>query len=193
VIRPIPIQEGAVSESAPATIFVRYPLSHMLLYNGATALHYIAGGTGIILGYAGLPGYVLGGLYLGFAFVQMYVLMPIMVCPSCVYYRMQGGLCTSGLNLVSRRLARQRDLDQFESRAQGILCHNNLYLASLAFPILAMIPALVIAFSPVVLGLLLAVIGLLALRFFVIFPKTACVHCAARKQCPNARSMGLAE
>jgi len=28
-------------------------------------------------------------------------------------------------------------------------------------------------------------------RFFVIVQKTACVHCAAKKECPNAQAMGL--
>jgi hypothetical protein len=39
----------------------------------------------------------------------------------------------------------------------------------------------------------LAVLALLLFRFFVIFPKVACVHCYAKNRCPNAIKMGMAE
>jgi hypothetical protein len=35
------------------------------------------------------------------------------------------------------------------------------------------------------------VVGLLLYRFFVIFPKIACVHCSVKNICPNAEAMGL--
>jgi hypothetical protein len=54
-----------------------------------------------------------------------------------------------------------------------------------------MIPALILNFSLVLLTILLAVVGLLLYRFFVIFPKIACVHCSAKNLCPNAQAMGL--
>jgi hypothetical protein len=56
-----------------------------------------------------------------------------------------------------------------------------------------MIPALVLNFSPLLLVVFVAVVGLLALRMFVVFPKVACVHCRARNICPNAQSMGLSD
>jgi hypothetical protein len=59
----------------------------------------------------------------------------------------------------------------------------------LVIPIIAMIPALVINFSFLVLAILLIVVGLLLFRFFVIFTKIACVHCRAKKICPQAQSM----
>ena len=89
-------------------------------------------------------------------------------------------------------MAKEGDLRDFSKRAKGLLSHNNLYMAALFIPIIAMIPALILAFSPTVLGMLLTVLALLLFRFFVVFPKTACIHCAAKYKCPNAQAMGLA-
>jgi hypothetical protein len=177
-------------EPKPRT-YVRYPLSGLLIYNGSTALHYLIGGAGIMFGYSSLSGYVVGGVYLVFAFLQMYVLMPLAVCPNCVYYRLKDSLCVSGMNVVSRRIAAEGDLKAFGNRGEGILCHNNLYMAALFIPIVAMIPALATSFSLPLLALFLAVVALLLFRMFVVFPKVACVHCSAKHECPNARSMGL--
>lgn len=173
-------------------VYTRYPLSNILIYNVTTIFHFLLGGTGIILGYHSWIGNVLGFLYILYAFIQMYVIMPLAVCPNCVYYRMNNSRCTSGLNLLSRKIAQEGDQKDFSKRGKGLFCHNNLYMAALFFPILAMIPALIMDFSFMLLGILLGVIGLLLFRFFVIFPKTACIHCAAKKECPNAQAMGLA-
>jgi hypothetical protein len=121
-------------------LYTRYPLSSVLVYNGATVAHYVLGGIGIILGYASWLGYLLGSLYLAFSFVEMYLHMPRMVCRNCVYYRLDNSRCISGLNLVSRKIAKEGNVASFPSRARGLLCPNNLYIASLAFPILAIIP-----------------------------------------------------
>ena len=126
-----------------------------------------------------------------FAFAEMFLLMPLTVCPSCVYYRIDESTCISGMNRWSRRIARQKDASRFGKRAEGIACSNNLYLVALAFPIAAVIPGLALDFSTFVLVALLVLIALLAFRFFVVFPKIACVHCRAKNVCPNARSMGL--
>jgi hypothetical protein len=37
-----------------------------------------------------------------------------------------------------------------------------------------------------------AVLGLMLFRVFYVFRKVACVHCMAKRRCPNAKSMGLA-
>jgi len=179
-------------KSAAAQMYTRYPVASILLYNGVTIGHYLLGGAGIALGYGSWLGYLLGAVYLGFALIQMYVLMPLKVCPSCVYVRLESARCVSGLNLVSRRLTGLADVKDFTNRARGTLCPNNLYLAALIVPIVAIVPALVINFSFAVLALLLAVVGLLAFRFFYMFTKVACVHCRAKHVCPNAKSMGLA-
>jgi hypothetical protein len=173
-------------------VYARYPWSYLLLYNGTTVLHYLLGGFGIALGYNfSWPAYLLAALYTAFAFVEMYLVMPLQVCPNCVYYRMKDSRCVSGLNLVSRRIAREGDLKHFANRAKGLLCHNNMYIASLAIPVIAMIPALIINFSLLLLAVFLIVMGLLLFRFFVMLPRMVCLHCAAKRECPNAQAMGL--
>jgi hypothetical protein len=117
--------------------------------------------------------------------------MPLKVCPNCVYYKAQDSLCISGSNIVSRRIAQAGDPNNFAKRAEGLLCPNNLYLASLIVPIIAIIPAVIVNFSIVLLGIFLALVGLLLFRFFVIFPKLACLHCAAKFKCPQAGQMGV--
>jgi hypothetical protein len=180
-------------ERAKAEIYTRYPLSNILLYNGVTILHFLLGGIGIMLGYSfsSWAAYAFGFLYLAFAFVQMYVIMPLTVCPNCVYYSMDDALCTSGLNVIARRIAKEGDPEDFPKRAEGLFCHNNLYLAALIVPILAMIPALILNFSFLLLAIFLIVVGLLLFRFFVIFTRIACVHCSAKYECPNAEPTGV--
>lgn len=178
---------------AKAKLYTRYPLSSLLIYNGATILHFLLGGIGIILGYnfSSWAGYTFGTLYLAFSFVEMYVMMPLTVCPNCVYYRMQNSLCISGLNVISKKIAKEGDLKDFPNRAEGLFCNNNLYMAALVVPIIAMIPALILNFSFFLLVIFLGVVGLLLFRFFVIFPKIGCVHCSAKYKCPQAEAMGV--
>jgi hypothetical protein len=172
--------------------YTRYPASHIVLYNSVTVLHFALGGIGIMLGYgSSWLAYLFGALYLGFAFVEMYLVMPLTVCPNCVYYGMKDAICISGLNVVSVKIARQGDVKDFPKRARGIFCHNNMYIASLALPVVAMIPALFINFSLTLLAIFIAVLGLLLFRFFFLFTKIVCIHCSAKNLCPNARSMGL--
>jgi hypothetical protein len=172
-------------------VYSKYPLSSILIYNGTTVAHFVLGGLGIIYGYSfSWAGYLFGALYLGFAFVQMYGIMPFEVCPKCVYYKLDNGICISGMNLFSRRIAKQGDIKDFPNRSKGIICHNNMYMASFVAPIVAITPALVINFSSFVLAVLITLIGLLFFRIFVLFRRIGCVHCAAKKECPNARSIG---
>jgi hypothetical protein len=179
------------NESKPE-LYTRYPTPNILLYNGTTILHFLIAGYGIILGYSFTwIGYPLGLTYLVFAFLQMYIIMLLVVCPNCVYYRMDNGLCTSGLNRVSRKIAKQGDLKNFSNRSQGPLSHNKMYMGSLIVPIVIMIPALIMNFSILLLFVFIIVVGLLLFRIFVIFKKTACIHCRAKKMCPNAKAMGL--
>jgi hypothetical protein len=46
-------------------------------------------------------------------------------------------------------------------------------------------------FSVALLLIFLAVVGLLLFRFFIIFPKIACLHCRAKFECPQAGTMGV--
>jgi len=175
--------------SSSTQLYTRYPLLNILTYNGTTVLHFLLGGIGIILGYNSLIGYILGSLYLAFSFAEMYIHMPLKVCPNCVYYKLDNSICISGLNVVSRKIAKEGDVKNFPNRAKGIFCPNNLYIASLVIPIIAMIPALILNFSFLVLTILLIVVGLLLFRFFVIFTKIACINCRAKNICPQAQSM----
>lgn len=170
-------------------LYTRYPLLNIFVYNGATIAHYLLGGIGIILGYGSWMGYFLGSIYIAFSFTEMYIHMPLKVCCNCVYYKLENSRCISGLNLLSRKIAREGSTKAFSNRAKGALCPNNLYIASLVVPIVALVPALILNFSVFVLVILLALVGLLLFRFFVIFPKIACVHCRAKKICPQAQSM----
>ena len=172
-------------------VHTRYPLASILTYNGTTVLHYLLGGLGIIIGYDSWTGYLIGSLYLVFSFGEMYVHMPLKVCPNCVYYKLDNSICISGLNVVSRKITKEGNVKDFPNRAKGLFCSNNLYIAALVIPIIAMIPALILNFSLIVLAILIAVVGLFLFRFFVIFTKIACVHCRAKNICPQAKSMGL--
>ena len=121
----------------------------------------------------------------------MYIIMPLAVCPNCVYYSMEDGRCASSLNRVAKKVASEGDPKDLSKRAEGLLCHNNLYLASLIGPIILMIPALVLNFSFLLLAVFLTVVALLLFRFFYIFTNVACVHCSAKHDCPNAERTGV--
>ena len=185
---------GNVEPVKKAKVYRKYPKSSIAIYNGATAGHFILGGVGIVLGYGfSLLTVLLGIVYIAFAFGEMYLIMPFKVCPNCPYYRMKDSVCVSGLNVVSRRLTGPGNPKNFPRRTEGLLCPNNLYMASLMIPLIAMIPALLFNFSPFLLVVFVAVIMLLLFRFFVIFMKIACIHCAAKYTCPQAEQMGVRE
>jgi hypothetical protein len=52
-------------------------------------------------------------------------------------------------------------------------------------------PALFLNFSITLLLIFLGVVGLLLFRFFIIFPRIACLHCSAKHRCPQAAAMGV--
>jgi fatty-acid desaturase len=175
-----------------AKVYTRFPASNIAIYNGVTILHYILGGMGIILGYHFVTyGFLLGVIYLIFAFSQMYIIMPLFVCPNCVYYRMRNSVCPSAMNLVSKRIAKEGNQKNFSKRSGGLFSHNKLYMGALIIPIVAVIPALILNFSVILVGIFIGLIVLMVLRIVVIFNKVACVHCAAKHTCPNAIAMGL--
>lgn len=175
-------------------VYTRYPALHIVLYNGVTVLHFALGGIGIMLGYGpSWLAYLFGALYLAFAFADMYLVMPLIVCPNCVYYGMKDAVCISGLNVVSAKIAKKGDIKDFPKRAQGAFCHNNMYIASFVIPIVALIPAMIINFSPAILVIFIVLLGLLLFRFFVLFTRVVCIHCSAKNICPNAQAMGLSD
>jgi hypothetical protein len=169
-----------------------YPISSLLIYNGTTFSHFLLGGLGIIIGYNFLSySLFIGIIYLAFAFGEMYILMPLKVCPNCVYYRMEGSLCVSGMNIVSRKVAKRGNPKDFPNRAKGRFSPNNLYMISLIFPVIAIIPALILNFSWILLFIFIIVIVLMMFRFFIIFMKVSCIHCLAKYKCPQAGQMGV--
>ena len=175
-----------------STLYKKYPVSSIFIYNGSTVLHYLLGGACIILGYNfSWISFTFASLYLIFSFTEMYIVMPLKVCPNCVYYRMNNSLCISGLNVVARKIAKEGDPNDFPKRSKGLFCPNNLYMAALIIPIIAAIPALILNFSFLLLAVFLTIVGLLLFRIFVIFPRIACVHCYAKYKCPQAEAMGV--
>ncbi len=182
-------------EIIKAKLYTRYPLSSIVIYNGSTIMHYVLGGIGITIGYnfSSLAGYFSGALYLVFSFIEMYIIMPLTVCPNCVYYKIDNSLCISGLNVVSKKIAKEGNPENFAKRAEGLLCFNNMYIAALIIPIIVIVPALIVNFSIPLLIIFLSLITLLVFRFFVLFAKIACLHCRAKYICPQAGQMGVRE
>lgn len=173
--------------------FLRYPAMSIAIYNGSTILHFLLGGIGIFLAYGFSPwaGWTFGLLYTAASFAEMYIVMPLTVCPHCIYFRIKDSLCISGLNVLSRKIAKTGHQKDFSKRSSGIFCQNNLYMAALIVPIIAIIPGVFISFSVVLVGLLILLVGLLLYRFFVIFPRIACLHCKGKHACPQAAAMGV--
>ncbi len=182
------------SAQAKALLYTRFPVANILTYQVVTLTHFLLGATGIIVGYNySKVAYFIGALYLAFALIQMYVIMPLTVCLNCVYFGLDQAICPSGLNVISSKIAKRGDPDKFASRASGLLCHNNLYLIALILPILAIVPGLVMNFSFLLLAIWLAIVALLLFRFFIIFNRLACLHCKAKYLCPNAEKTGVRE
>jgi len=177
----------------PAPLYTRYPRSSVAIYHGSTLLHFFLGASAIGLGYSflGWPAGLAATSYLVFALVEMYLGLPLAVCPNCVYYKLEGSRCISGLNLFSRRIAPPGRIEDFPKRAKGLLCPNNLYMVSLILPVVLAIPALFIQPSGRIWAIFLVLLALLLFRFFVVFPVLACLHCRAKYQCPQAGAMGV--
>jgi hypothetical protein len=178
-----------------AEIYDRYPISSVVIYNGSTILHFLTGGLILlfltkIIGFSGIA---VSALYIVLAFLEMYVIMPLKVCPSCVYFRTSGSLCISGLNVWSKMIAKPGNSTDFPQRAQGLFCQNNLYITSLVFPILLGVLILILKFNLLLLFFEIGLFLLLVLRFFLIIPSLACVHCRSKFVCPQAGQMGVRE
>ena len=178
-----------------AELYHRFPLSTILIYNGATILHFLIGSI-IFLHSAFFLGKFAPNLalfYFLFSILEMYIVMPIQVCRNCVYFRLENGLCVSGLNLLTREFTSNGNPSNFHKRAVGLFCPNNLYIFSLVFPIICGIPILIFNFSYTLLSLEIFLFILLITRFIYIIPRLACVHCLAKFTCPQAGQMGVRE
>ena len=174
--------------------FRRYPLWRVLVVNGLTVIHYVAGASAIVFAYPNHPilGWPIGLAYLVYAMVQLYVLMQLLVCPGCVYRSIQGGRCPSALNLISARLRAPAQMAGFETRAQGALCQSSLCLWALLVPLPIALPGLVISFSWAGLAFSLRVATLTMVRLAGVFRLVVCSHCLARRWCPVAKARRLA-
>jgi hypothetical protein len=185
-------QDGAtVDEARGSRSFRRYPLWRVLCLNGLTLGQYVVGCAAILVAYRGYPilGWPIGLAYLVFAVVQLYVLMPLVVCPGCVYRTVRDGRCASGLNLVSARLCPpSAGASGFEERAHGALCQSSLCLWSWVLPVPLALPALAVSFSWLGLTLTAAVAVLAVIRLAVVERLVVCSHCLARRWCPVARA-----
>jgi hypothetical protein len=175
-------------------VYQRYPLKSVAIYNLVTVLHYVLGFVGILIAFdSSSIGKIIATAYISFAFLQMYVLMPMIVCPNCVYTKKLNMFCISGLNIIARKYFPNGDISNFGNRGKGILCHNNLYLSAKVLPLLIILPFLFINFSFTLLIIFFLVLGLMLFRVFYIFQKIACNRCLAKNICPNAKSMGLSD
>jgi hypothetical protein len=185
-------QEAAPAAEAPNSgSFRQYPLWRVLGLNGLTLLHYSIGCAAVALSYRSHPiiGWPVALAYLVYAVVQLYVLMPLVVCPACVYSSIRDGRCASGLNVISARFGRSATAwGGFEQRAQGALCQSSLCLLSLVLPLPLAVPGLVMSFSWTGLALTLAVAALAGVRLAYIVPRAVCSRCLARRWCPAAQS-----
>jgi hypothetical protein len=176
-----------------AELYNRYPISSVFIYNASTVLHFIVGG--LILcdtnKFIGPLGISIGLLYILFAHFEMYIMMPLSVCKNCAYFRLDGGLCISGLNIVAKKITRLGNPSDFPKRAMGFFCPNNIYIFNLVLPILCGIPILIFNFSYFLLSLEIFLFTLLATRFVFIIPTLACLHCLSKFVCPQAGQMGV--
>jgi hypothetical protein len=171
----------------------RYPTSTVWIYNATTVLHYILGSVGIMAGYnfAPLVGYPAGFVYLALAFAEMYIWMPMKVCPNCFYYKLEGSLCMAGLNVISQKVALEGKTADFGKRGAGPLCTDNLSLGILALPLVVMLPAFFFNFSIALLVCYAAVGILLVFRYAYFFPRLACRLCRSKAICPQAARLGV--
>jgi|WetSurMetagenome_2_1015567.scaffolds.fasta_scaffold235203_2 hypothetical protein len=181
--------------TSKAILYNRYPLLNIIIYNGTTLLHFIIGG--VILFYTnhfwGKLGISIGLLYILLSLFEMYVMMPLQVCKNCIYFKLENGLCISGMNILAKKIATKGSTSDFPNRAKGPFCANNLYILTLIFPILCGIPILILNYSILLLILVISLFVLLGIRFVIIIPKLACVHCLSKFICPQAGQMGVRE
>lgn len=172
----------------------RYPLWSVIGLNLLTAVHFAVGCGAIILAWHTVPlvAWPVGIAYLVFAAVQAFVLMPLVVCPGCVYRTVAGARCPSGLNLVSARLGPPAgDTAEFRRRSSGPLCQTSLSLCSWGFPPLMALAGLAVHLSWPAAVLAAALAASLALRV-LLGRASGCTHCLSRRWCPVARIMRAA-
>jgi hypothetical protein len=180
----------SVAAAQPSLLLRRYPLWRVLCLNGLTVAHYVIGCVAVLVAYRSYPllGWPIGLAYLVFALVQLYLLMPLVVCPGCVYRTVHGGRCARGLNVVSARLcSSSTGLTGFRERSHGAFCQSNMCLWAWALPVPLALPGVCVSFSWQALTLTTAVSVLTILWLTVTVRRVVCLHCLARRWCPLTR------
>jgi hypothetical protein len=172
--------------------FKHYPLSHTWVYYIITIIHFLLGGMGIIYGYGfSWAGKLVGYSYLTFTFIQMFIIMPVVVCPGCEYYKRKQTRCISGLNIFAKRAWNRPSKKDLSVRDEGFFCHNHFIAVSLLLPVIFIIHALILNFSLFLLLCLLIIVSLLLFRILIILPKMACQNCISKAECPNSGTIGF--
>lgn len=183
--------DGATVDQAPGPgSFKRHPLWRVLCLNGLTVFHYVVGCAAILAAYRSYPivGWPVGLAYFVFATVQFYVLMPLVVCPGCVYRTVRGGRCPSGLNLISARLCPpSASAIEFRERTHGPLCQSSLGLLSWVLPVPLALPGLIVSLSGMAAIITTTVAVLTVVRLAIVTRHALCSHCLAQRWCPVVR------
>jgi hypothetical protein len=170
--------------------FRRYPLWRVVGFDAFTAAHFALGCAAVLVAWHARPivAWPVGLAYLVFATVQSFVLMPLVVCPGCVYRTVAGARCPSGLNVLSARLCPPAtDTAEFRRRACGPLCQTSLSLCSWVFPLPMALAGLVLQPSWPATALVAALAASLPLRA-LIGRAAVCPRCLSRRWCPAARA-----
>jgi hypothetical protein len=179
----------ATPQPQAARLRRRFPLRQVGALNGLTAAQYVVGCAAIVFAYRRLPivGLPVGLAYLVYAVTQHYVLMPLTVCPGCVYRAVRDGRCPSGLNVVSALLCeRSATAGDFQQRSRGALCSSRLAQASWLAPLPLVVPGLVLSFSAMA-ALLTGLVAVLALLRLLVVRRAVCPRCLAQRWCPEGR------
>jgi hypothetical protein len=182
--------QAAESDHRPAvSLFRRYPVWRVIALDVFTVAHFALGCAAILIAWRWQPivAWPVGLAYLVFATVQSFVLMPLVVCPGCVYRAVSGGRCPTGLNLLSARLCPPvTDTAEFRRRTCGPLCQTSLSLCSWVFPLPVALAGVALHLSWPAAVLTAALVASLPLRV-VIGRAAVCPRCLSRRWCPAAR------
>jgi len=98
------LPHGGAMDTGPRC-YRRYPLAIVVLFHAVTVSHYALGAMGIVIGYDRWSdlSLLLGTVYFATSLMGQYWLMPVLVCPGCVY-RLR-------VALIAAELARRQALE----------------------------------------------------------------------------------
>jgi hypothetical protein len=170
----------------PEKTLIYYPLSYVVLYNAAVMIHFFLGAYAIVTAYDFLWfRHLFGLVYLLFAFITTYIVLPLSVCPHCPYFGLADSRCSSGLNIIANLITVKGSAMLFKARTKGPFSFDSLFTVGLLLPFVLIIPGFIFNFSFGLLAGLLLLLGSLGFRIFYLLPRISCSHCKARGGCPN--------